>query len=51
MYFVTREYIVKAKAIVLVGDYTLRKVIRDVFLVNSRLNNLDIVCGIYVSNP
>jgi hypothetical protein len=49
MCFVTKGYIVKVSAIVLDGDYTLRKVIRDVFLVNNRIRNLDIECVIYVS--
>ena len=50
MYFVTRGFIVKLRAIVLDGDYTLRKVIRDDFLVNNRIRNLDIHCAIYISD-
>jgi len=50
VYYVTRGYIVKVKAIVLDGDYTLRKVISDVFLVYSRIYSMDSMCVIYVSN-
>ncbi len=50
MYFVTRGHIVKIIAIVLDGDYTLRKVLRDGFLVYNRIYSVDSVCVIYVSN-
>ena len=50
MYFVTKGYIVKVRAIVLDGGYTLRKAIRDGFLVYSRIYSVDSVCDIYFSN-
>jgi hypothetical protein len=50
MYFVTRGYIVKVKAIVLDGDYTLRTVIKDGFLVYNRIDSVDIMCVIYAGN-
>ena len=50
MYFVTKGYIVKVRAIVLDGDYTLRTVIRDGFLVYSRIYSVDTVHIINVSS-
>ena len=50
MYFVTRGYIAIIRAIVLDGDNTLKKVIRDDTLVNNRIRYLDTHCAIYIND-